>query len=106
MEWGEGQLVLSACVHVHVDAKQEQYTFHVLLLDGHMKEVVSLVVVLSGKFELLLANLYESYNSTELQESATFNNLSIIPVQQPWVPCQGWPLQLCCFCVTWQQQRG
>ena len=54
MEWSEGVLVLGAGVHVNVDAEEEQQTLHVLLLDGKVQEVVSLVVILHGGRQYIL----------------------------------------------------
>lgn len=64
MQGCERQLVLCPGVHVNVNTQEEEYTFHVLLLNGYVQEIVALVIVLQ------INNLYYSKRrgqSTDLE---------------------------------------
>lgn len=46
MQGCERQLVLCPGVHVNVNTQEEEYTLHVLLLNGYVQEIVALVIIL------------------------------------------------------------
>ena len=47
-------VVLGTSAEVHVDAEQEQHALEVVLSNGHVKEIVSLVIELSYKSKIKL----------------------------------------------------